>query len=322
MRQACRVSGFEVNAARVERLRQELDDEQVWTPTDPDLADALLAELDYARHPHAHEGIAPRYGALVVADAGRADVGGSLNIVEVGGVPLAVARRLADGRSSFIVRTLGRDNRLLCFDRTHEHESSAVHLTTATGALVVQRLGRGWVRLASPQGVATWDGLRWAQKLISDRIVERIAPTLPGADPYVLSNLVEFCNHWLGAGRIGTAIVWRLDGDAHQLDGLGFRSSVDIPPLDFTNRSHFAPLLNALSQYDRAALVDGHGRVTTVGVHLRTSEQSRRDIPPFRGTRHTSALRFSADASNAAVFVVSSNGTLSIAWRGQRLETS
>ena len=28
-------------------------------------AELLLAEIDYARHPHAHEGVAPRYGALL-----------------------------------------------------------------------------------------------------------------------------------------------------------------------------------------------------------------------------------------------------------------
>ncbi len=316
------MSGFDVNAGRIDRLRQELDDEQVWLPTDPYLADAVLAELDYARHPHAHEGVAPRYGALVVADAPAVEVSRSLDLVEIGDVPLDVARRLADGRSSFVVRTLGGNDQILCFDRTHEYESSTVHLTTATGAFVVQRLGRGWVRMATPHGVATWDGLRWARKLLSADIVERIAPMLPGADPRVLANLVELCNHWLGAGRIGAAIVWRLDGDAHQLDGLGFGSAIDIPPLDLTDRSHFAPLLNALSQYDRAALIDGDGRITTVGVHLRTSEQSRRDIDPLRGTRHTSALRFSADARDAAVFVVSSSGTVSIAWQGRMLEMS
>ena len=316
------MSGFDVNAARIDRLRQELADEQVWLPADPELADALLAELDYARHPHAHEGVAPRYGALVVADAPAVEVSRSLDLVEIGDVPLAVARRLADGRSSFVVRTLGRDDQILCFNRTHEYESSIVHLTMATNAFVVQRLGRGWVRLATPHGIATWDGLRWARKLLGADIVERITPLLPGAEPMVLANLVELCNHWLSAGRIGAAIVWRLDGDAHELDGLGFGSAVDIPPLDLTDRSHFAPLLNALSQYDRAALIDGEGRVTTVGVHLRTSEQSRLDVAPFRGTRHTSALRFSADARDAAVFLVSSNGAVSIAWQGRLLETS
>jgi hypothetical protein len=75
---------------------------------------------------------------------------------------------------------------------------------------------------------------------------------LPGADADVLGNLVEFSTHWLGAGRVGAAIVWRLDGDARELGGLGFGSAVQIPPLDLADRTHFVPLLNALSQYDRA----------------------------------------------------------------------
>jgi Probable sensor domain DACNK/DisA bacterial checkpoint controller nucleotide-binding len=244
-----------------------------------------------------------------------------VSFIDVGTVPLEVLRRLADGRSSSVVRAVGSDDRLICFDRTREFESSAVHLATATGDLVVQRLAQGWVRLTTPNGIATWDGIRWAKKPLSVHIAERIAPTLPGADADVLGNLVEFSTHWLGAGRVGAAIVWRLDGDARELGGLGFGSAVQIPPLDLADRTHFVPLLNALSQYDRAALVDGNGCVTTVGVHLRTSERSRRDIGPFRGTRHTSALRFTADVPSAVVFVVSSSGTLTVAWRGRRLDT-
>ena len=50
---------------RLLRLRHELDDDGIWLPADDDLRALLLAELDYARHPHAHEGVAPRYGALL-----------------------------------------------------------------------------------------------------------------------------------------------------------------------------------------------------------------------------------------------------------------
>jgi hypothetical protein len=301
------VSETEVPAGRIQRLRHELQDEQIWIPADPERAGVLLAELDYARHPHAHEGASPRYGALIAARAEAAGIDETVSFVDVGTVPLEVLRRLADGRSSFVLRAVGSEDRLMCLDRTREFESSAVHLATATGDLIVQRLSRGWVRLTTPDGIATWDGIRWAKKPLGVRIAERIAPMLPGADVDVLANLVEFCTHWLGAGRIGAAIVWRLDGDAHELD--------------VTDRTHFAPLLNALSQYDRAALVDSRGSVTTVGVHLRTSERSRGDIAPFRGTRHTSALRFTADVPNAVVFVVSSDGALTVAWQGRRLDT-
>ena len=284
------MSDSEVSAGRIQRLRHELRDEQIWVPEDPDLADLLFAELDYARHPHAHEGTAPRYGALIATRQQPTSIVEPVSFIDVGTVPLDVLRRLADGRSSFVVRAVGSGDRLMCFDRTREFESSAVHLAIATGAFVVQRLGQGWVRLTTLDGIATWDGIRWAKKPLSVRIAECIAPTLPGADPAVLANLVEFSTHWLGAGRVGAAIVWRLDGDARELGGLGFGSAVEIPPLDLTDRTHFAPLLNALSQYDRAALDrrqrvrrDGRGAPAEFGTIAPRHRAVPRD-PPHLGT--------------------------------------
>jgi hypothetical protein len=307
---------------RLLRLRHELDDDGIWLPVDDDLLALLLTELDYARHPHAHEGVAPRYGALLATpDSLRKQPVEQLELVDISDIPLTVARRLADGRSSFVARVVGGPDRLVCFDRTREYESSAVHLTMATGALVVQRLGQGWVRLSTPDGVAVWDGISWSRKPLSMQLVERIAPHAPDVDAVVLANLVELCTHWLAAGRVGATLVWRLDGDPHELTGVGLQASVAIPPLDLRRRSHFAALLNALSQYDRAALVDPTGVVRTVGVHLRSSERSRREIPPFRGTRHTSALRFTLGHVATIVFVVSSNGGLSVFCGGERIPT-
>jgi hypothetical protein len=313
---------LDAHGRRMLRLRNELDDEGIWLPVEDDLLALLLAELDYARHPHAHEGVAPRYGALLATpDAMRRQPAGSLEIVDISDIPLAVARRLADGRSSFVVRVVGNGERLICFDRTREYESSAVHLAVDTGALVVQRLGRGWVRLSTPQGVATWDGIQWSTKRLSIDLASRIAPHAPGADPSVLANIVELCTHWLGAGRVGATLVWSLAGDPRELSRVGMGAAVEIPRLDLSHRAHFAALLNALSQYDRAALVDPGGIVATVGVQLRSSERSRA-LGPFLGTRHTSALRFTADETSTLVFVVSSNGPLSVFCRGERLDLS
>ena len=230
------MTDLDAHGRRVARLRLELDDEGIWVPEDADLCELLLVELDYARHPHAHEGVAPRYGALLSSGVPRTNTVGPLALVDVGDVSLNVVRRLADGRSSFVVRMPGAPDRLVCFDRTREYESSAVHLTLGTGALVLQRLGRGWVRLSTPLGVATWDGMHWATKQLSINIAERVAPTLAGADPTVLANLLEVCTHWLAAGRVGATLVWSLDGDPAELGHLGVAPAVAIPQLDLTSR--------------------------------------------------------------------------------------
>ena len=313
---------LDAHGRRMLRLRNELDDDGIWLPDDDELLALLLAELDYARHPHAHEGVAPRYGALLTTpDAMRRQPAGTLEIVDISDIPLAVARRLADGRSSFVARIVGNGARLVCFDRTREYESSAVHLAVDTGALVVQRLGRGWVRLSTPEGVATWDGIQWSRKQLSIDLASRIAPHASDADPEILTNIVELCTHWLGAGRVGATLVWSLTGDPRELSRVGMAAAVEIPRLDLSHRAHFAALLNALSQYDRATLVDPGGTVSTVGVQLRSSERSR-TLGPFLGTRHTSALRFTADEPSTLVFVVSSNGPLSVFCRGERLDLS
>ena len=198
------------------------------------------------------------------------------------------------------MRTVGRPDRLVCFDRTREYESSAVHLATAADALVIQRLARGWLRFTTPHSVATWDGIQWSTKVLSSRLAERVQLAIPAADPVLLTNLLEVCAHWLGAGRIGATIVWNPTGDARDLGHIGLATAVDVPPLDMNIRSHFAAVLNALSQFDRAALVDAqrlhhHGRCPPVVLRRRRAATSRRCAAP----RHTSAVRFSADAMGA-----------------------
>lgn len=305
----------------MERLCHELEDEGILVPADAALRALLIAELDYARHPQMHEGTPPRYGALVSAsEIVLDDALGPFAVIDVGDVPLEIVRRLADGRSSFVARDPDGPDRLVSFDRTREYESSAVHVAQTTGGFVLQRLTQGWVRLATPDGVATCDGIHWAAKPLPATLATRVHELVPRTDPHVLARLLDFCIHWLGAGRVGATLIWRLDGDPHELGHLGFGAVVTIPPLDVAHHEHRSPLLNALSQFDRAALVDPRGLIETVGVQMRSSDEARAKVPSFRGTRHTAALRFSADERDALVFVVSSSGTLMVCWQGERLE--
>lgn len=305
---------------RIERLRHELVDEGIWGHEDDPRTPLLLAELDYARHPHRHEGVAARYGAVIIDGPPPATTIDAGELIDIDGAALDVVRLLADGRSSFVVRVVDQPDRLVCFERTREYESSAVHLAVYGGALVIQRLTNGWIRLATPHRVATWDGIAWNVKALSHRLVDQVLAEIGSADEVLLANLLELCTHWLGAGRIGSVIVWNPHGDARDLGHLGYNAAVGIPPLDLRNRSHFAAMLNALSQFDRAAVINAAGQIDQVGVQLWSSDTSRRGVPPYRGTRHTSALRFSSDVPEAVVFVVSSSGTLTICRAGRRLE--
>lgn len=312
----------ELLARRLSRLRNELHDDGVRLPSDADVGELVLTELDYARHPLSHEGVAPRYGVLIDTGSPSPHEFGPTSLIDCLGIDLDVVRRLADGRSSFVLRSVGAPPRLACLPHPIEYESAAVQLADDVDVVVVQRLDTGWVRMCSSDGVATWDGLRWRTSRHSSRVASAIEQQVPDVDAHVLDHLVDFCTHWLGAGRIGATLVWCLRCDPLQIEHVALGASVVIPTLDITRREHFPALHSALAQYDRAALVDPSGAIRTVGVALRPGVRSVEAIPPFRGTRHTSAKRFSFAEPDTLTFTVSSGGSLSVFFRGAQLDAN
>jgi hypothetical protein len=308
-------------ARRLDRLRHELRDEHVALPGDEALAELLLAEVDYARHPRFHEGVAPRYGALLGVDGVTTlDDGGRSSLIPCREDQLEVVRQLADGSSSFLMRTTDGDLGLACLDRTVGDEAAAVQLSGELAMITLQRLTNGWVRICSSRGVATWDGTQWWHTPHSSEVARTIHSRIPQADLRITEQLVEFCVHWLGAGRVGAALTWCLEGDPRNLAHAGFAAAVEIPPLDVGRREHFAPLRSALAQYDRAALVDAQGVIRLLGVTLRPSPEAIQSVVPFGGTRHTSAVRFSHAEPHTVSLVVSSGGQLSVFFRGERVD--
>ncbi len=304
-------------ARRIGRLRDEIIEEGLPLEVDGPTGDLLLDEVDYARRPAVHEGVSPRYGALI-AMSGDLDIHRLVfpALVESIGddIPIATARRLADGRTSFIGRDEGR-LRLVCFDRTIEHEATAVQVADSD-ITVVQRMPTGWVRIFSPRAVVTWDGSRWWAKPRSHQLASAVAAAHPRLASPVLDGLAELCVHWLSAGRVGAVLVWHTEPARAPLGHLGVGARAAIPPLDVTQREHYAALLSVLAQSDRAALVSHRGCVDSIGIALRCSDEALRNVPAYRGTRHTSARRFSYDEPAAVVFTVSSAGPVTVFHRG------
>jgi hypothetical protein len=89
------------------------------------------------------------------------------------------------------------------------------------------------------------------------------------------------------------------------------------PPLRIDRPSDLGPLRHVLSQIDGAAVFDRSGTLRQLGVLLVASPASESEVDPFRGTRHTSARRFSFDDPTAILVVVSEQGPVTVLRAGQ-----
>lgn len=309
----------DVAGRRLQRLRDELADEEIPLTFDGPTGSVLLREVIYARRPPRHEGWLPRYGCLVFDGVPDWDELSSPPILVTGdGVDDDVLRRCADGRSSFVVATDVGLVGLANFDRSVEAEVAAVRLPR-TGATVVQRTSSGQVRVCTERGVVVWNGSQWLFKTLAEDYVAAVCRTAPVADRTVASGLLELAVHSLAAAGVGATLIWNLDGAAPD-DSRGglveLGRAIRGPALSVTRRAHFASLLSLHGQVDLATIVSADGSVGPLGARLHHSRDAGERIAAVGGARHTSARRFSADVPGAMAIVCSMSGRVTIFWRG------
>ncbi|MEZ5269777.1 MAG: diadenylate cyclase [Microthrixaceae bacterium] len=131
-----------------------------------------------------------------------------------------------------------------------------------------------------------------------------------------------------------------LDLAVHDLGANGIGAPVGLPrrhrrPPDPTStrscRCHsiridrptdLAPLRQCPAQIDGAAVFGPDGVLRQLGVHLMPSDEVARTVDGFRGTRHTSGLRYSYDDPAATVITVSEDGPVAVFRRGSVLGRS
>ena len=303
------------------RLREELVDARFPAEIDGRHGDALLQEIHYARRPPVHERYVPTYGALVFPGRVSEAIVGPQQATMVDSTDLTAeqARRFADGRGCFLVRDETGVRALACFEHSVEYEANLVALQRNSGAAVVQRTRQDIVKVFAAGTVVTWDRVRWMHKPYADRFQRVVLDLVPDCPESVLAGLLEFCVHWLSPGFHGATLVWNLDGPAADLAGVERSSTRRIPPLSVRRREHFPAILSALAQTDGAALVDPDGRISTLSTTLLVSAEAARIVPAVKGTRHTSARRFSFDQPSTLVAVVSDDGPVSIFQAGARI---
>ncbi|NNE11089.1 MAG: hypothetical protein HKN41_02465 [Ilumatobacter sp.] len=307
-----------VTPGRLRRLTEELLEEQLGVVERSSKPDVLIDEVDYALRPPRHERRVPSYGSFVLPDhpiEAWHDVTGLDIVTSSTADDLDDAvRRYADGLTSWTVRTPGGVDSLVVFDRSTGSERDLVVLAQASGAMVVQRHPIGEVRLVGTFGVARWDGLGWHVEPPVDSWLHVATSGLDELDTVILGHLIRFAVHDLGAKGIGSLIVFRPSAERR----VARERRMNRPPaLRIHIAADLAPLRHVLTQTDGAALFDGAGTLTDLGVRLVPSAEAESSIAALGGTRHTSGRRYSFDDPGAVVIAVSESGPVTVFRRGE-----
>lgn len=133
----------------------------------------------------------------------------------------------------------------------------------------------------------------------------------------ILQAILAFCVYELSPQKIGATLVWCLEDlnptDVQRLLPNSSTGSLQEQiQLDVREGVDRSILCHILTYTDGAVFLTPEGIVAGGGAHLKYSETSRSLIPAYRGTRHTSAKRFSFDFSETVVFAVSSDGLVTV----------
>jgi hypothetical protein len=316
-----RVDGSVALSRPARRLHSEMIDDGVDLDVEEAVLHIVLEELEYARRPPLFERRAPIYGSIVVPDDRSLIESGELvDLIPLDAMRLDVARRFADGRSTYLVRQPHRPLQLACFRRSVQYESDLVEIQADIGAIIVQRTAMaGVTRAFSDTGALEWAGYRWTNRPNARTQQEALQPFLPAVDKPVLAGLLELAIHWLSPARVGATLV--LPGD-HAEAGLDLEHSVVAPTLSVTTRYHYPALFAALMQTDLATIVAADGAVLRLAVGLRATPETGSTIDHARGMRHRSAAQYTFDQPGALAVVVSEDGPVTVFLRGRALSES
>lgn len=308
----------------LDRLREELADDVGVS----DLIPAELEEILYATRPHVHERQVPSYGALIYRPrsaarrraskkkATKRDPGAAAEWREVDGFrDLDTTRMFADGRYSFVVRGSTRD-RLRVFPSAVGDELSLAKRTAGSWTSV-QRTAGGDVRIFRRNRIVTRDaGSQWWSKPSAQLYREGLKGSVTGAKDRDLAGAVlDLCVHQLSAAGVGATVIQRTFRGP-PLRFLDTQHAFELPRVSVLESTNHPAIRSALRQLDRAAIVESSGRLSRLGVTLNSDPEANRDIGTSGGTRHNSAMAYSASEENCIVHVVSSDGPVTVFHNG------
>ncbi|MEL7207505.1 MAG: hypothetical protein AAGK32_04620, partial [Actinomycetota bacterium] len=289
-------------SGQIRRLGEELDELDPSILAQAPNPSALLEELAYALRPPVHERRVPSFGVFVEPTTDIIDwteaIGFGVSRRKVSELSDDAVRLFANGIVSWVVRSPKGVNDLVVFDRGVGSERDLSVLTSTTGATVVQRHPAGVVRAVGPFGVLRYEGIDWQLEPPVTRWLDLGQCLVGGLDRDILNQILLFAVHDVAARGVGAIFVIAPGG---RLVPSTERNYGTPPEFSVRRPADLAPLAHILGQLDGAAVFDETGTLRHLGVRLVPSAAAEAEVEAYRGTRHTSALRYSYDDPAATV---------------------
>ncbi|HEY9300362.1 MAG TPA: DNA integrity scanning protein DisA nucleotide-binding domain protein [Phormidium sp.] len=270
----------------------------------------VLAELSYALRPVVHEGKLQPYGFIATEKSGASVITSPYEKLLI---KLPEARRVADGCYSFSIFKSGQFQSVYMPKYAAYTELQLVQLQQELDAIIGITDANGITKLFCKSGLFIHQYRSWQKKPCINRALHNILRCAPQAKAETLKNLLEFCFHDLSPRKIGATLVWCLtEPSIEEWEDMSPNFMLEEIETQIGSDRSVAVLRHLLTYTDGAVILDAQARAIGVGAQLKYSEASKRLIEAHTGTRHTSAQRFSYDFSKGIVFVVSSDGPITV----------
>ena len=274
-------------------------------------SDLIIHELTLTINSEAHEGIVSSFGVIF------ADVASELFGVEFVLIPfenIYVARKFANGIDCFLLYEKNIFFGLVYFKTPISNELALVRAFPPSGGLFVQRGAGGIVKFFQGNNILLLENRNWLTKPLIKEAAWKISRCVSDINQTILNRILEFSFHLLSPiPQVGATLVWWLSNDERDSTD-NKNSGQDISKFKFSilEESQTPSYCHFLSQIDGATMINSDGEFIRAGIHLKNSNESRKLIPELKGTRHTSAQRFSYDYSTTLVITVSSDGPVTV----------
>ena len=279
----------------------------------------VMREFSFVLLPEIHEGKIQSYGVLFVESLADLD---SVEIMPVKASMYEVARRLANGVEWFVLYERNQFKGLARFSSPILTELELVRHFPPVGGLMIQRDSNGISRFFQGDQLSVHANRHWYTKPGVKQAVWKVSQCVANVDKEILGRILEFSFHLVSPlSRVGAILVWHLGDDPSSMNAM--LSELGSTGFEFyklgislKEENHSKMISHFLSQLDGATFLDSRGQLIASGVHLQYSEMSTRCVPEFRGTRHTSSVRYSFDHPDAIVVTISEDGPVTVFYNG------